>query len=162
MICPVQGLEAYINVAGSLNIDLHSGYLFRPTCNSLVLDKPLSYEAIYDRLQFYLNKLNINEGETPHSFRGSCAITFRDIAKTANQNSNFATDTLMQHIGWATEWSASHYSRSQRLDQAANMSRAMSVSCDCLPSSTDTNGYFDHQELSKAFTDIPSTFIHNS
>jgi integrase len=147
-LCPVEGLQQYISIAGSMGITLSSGYLFRPTCLNMVLDKSLSYAAIYERFQFYLNQLGINEGETPHSFRGGCAITFREVAQ-ANQASS--TEALMQHVGWATEWSAAHYSRSHKQEYAATMARAMSFSCENLLSKADGNGFMDHSELAKAF-----------
>ena len=120
MICPVEGLKLYLEIAKSHGIDLSRGYLFRPTQRNMVLLQPLSYEAVYDRLKFYLSILDIYEGETPHSFRGGCAITLRETSKKQSQ------EGLMNHLGWSTEWSANHYSRSQVRDQATNMAETMS------------------------------------
>jgi len=150
MICPVQGLETYAGTAVTSGISLQTGYFFRPTNSSMVLEKPLSYEVTYDRLQFYLNTLGINEGETPHSFRGGCAITFRGISKNADASN--AMESLMGHVGWSTEWSASHYSRNTQSDQAARMSEAMSKSCENILSDGTQFGFVEAHELPPAFT----------
>ena len=101
MICPVRGLSQYIELASSLGVDMRSGYLFRPTCQNKVLAAPLSYEAIYDRLKFYLNILDINGGETPHSFRSGCAITFREFSKRTQGDAS-SIENVMQHVGWTS------------------------------------------------------------
>lgn len=120
MLCPVLGLSKYMEIASSLKIDLTTGYLFRPvTSEGLVMDSALSYESIYDRLKHYLNKLGINDGETPHSLRAGCAITMRSIATSSD------LEPIKSHIGWASNSSAELYTRSTSADQAASMARAM-------------------------------------
>ena len=106
-------------MARSVGIKTNPDYFFRLTIN-----QPLRYKSIYDRLQFYLNILAINDGETPHSFRGDCAVALRQHL-TKNANENTAPDALMQHMGWANPWSAAHYAR---VDQASAISEAMARS----------------------------------
>ena len=75
-ICPVLGLEKYVNESKKLNINLGNGYLFRALSASrkVVLDNPVTSAAMSDRFQKYLSAVNIFEGETLHGLRGACAI----------------------------------------------------------------------------------------
>lgn len=45
------------------------------TENGRVLDAPVTYSAMYERLKFHLKILGIDEGDTPHSLRAGCAIS---------------------------------------------------------------------------------------
>jgi integrase len=143
VLCPVVALERYFAVANRYGIDLSSGYLFRPIIRDLLLDRPLSYEAVYARLKFYLRSLGLDEGETPHSFRGGCAIS---LHAAAGGDKDLAS--VMQHIGWATEASAKHYARSDRGNQAVANANLMAK----LHTATNVERQFvDEQDLDKAF-----------
>ena len=147
-ICPVKALELYVQESSKIGVDLHTGYLFRPLVNKIVSNVPLSYEAIYSRLKWYLNELDINEGETPHSFRGGCAITF------GQEKSSSSLPDIMQHVGWNSETSANHYSRNTRLSQAANMSQAMSQwlgGVSYLEAGSADKGFIEESDLKTAF-----------
>lgn len=65
--------------AAKLDMHLSPGYLFCPVVNDLVLDSALTYSSVYERLKFYINVLNMDEGETPPSFRGACALSFKIV-----------------------------------------------------------------------------------
>lgn len=120
MICPVAGLQRYMEVAKALKVDLRTGFLFRPiSSQGVVLEQPLSGEAIYDRLKCYLGKLGIDQGETPHSLRGGSAISLLSCQKSQN------LDGVMKHVGWASNQSAQLYTRSAQSDQAAALSKSM-------------------------------------
>jgi hypothetical protein len=55
---------------------LTGGYVFRPIDSySNISDKPLTSSAVNGRVKSFLFKLNLWEGETPHSTRGGCALT---------------------------------------------------------------------------------------
>ena len=55
VICPVKGVEQYVEVARELGVDLTKGYLFRPTTsNNGVQDSPFSSSAADTRLKVYL------------------------------------------------------------------------------------------------------------
>jgi integrase len=118
-ICPVAGLEQYMTKAGDLGIDLSTGYIFRSIDRSrqVVLDDHVSYSAMYDRLKYYLAVLNIDEGETPHSLRGGCAITLA-LASGCSQN-------VMDHVGWASEGSFDRYSRARKMACASSVSSVL-------------------------------------
>lgn len=60
-----------------------------------VLDAPVTYSAMYERLKFYLKILGIDEGETPHSLHAGCAITL------AIGGGKVQADGIMSHIGWS-------------------------------------------------------------
>ena len=72
IVCPVFGIEKYVSGAAGLGINLKLGYLFRILDRSRkqVLEVPVSHSVMYGRLKQYLRELGIDEGETPHSFRG--------------------------------------------------------------------------------------------
>jgi hypothetical protein len=111
-----------MELAKSSDIDLSRGYLFRPV-NQLgeVENRPLSYEAIYDRLKHYLGLLDLDAGETPHSIRAGCAISLRSVS-TSDTSIN---QIIGNHVGWFSEGSVAHYTRSQQFDQASKLSKAM-------------------------------------
>lgn len=114
-ICPVRGLERYFAEAKRLGIDMSSGYLFRMVTESgRVINEPMSYSSIYERLKCYLITLGIDEGETPHSLRAGCAVHM------CFSNAAHDVHDLMNHVGWATESSAKYYSRYDTLLDASN------------------------------------------
>ena len=110
LLCPVFALEQYIQGAKKIGVDLATGYLFRPVTNGgRVLCSPLSYSVTYERLKYYLNILHIDEGETPHSLRGGCAIT---LARTGD---SCTRETVMDHVGWRSSKSLDRYTRLPKL-----------------------------------------------
>jgi hypothetical protein len=118
MICPVVGLETYFEVAHSLGIDLSKGFLFRPVLRNSVRERPLLYEATYQRLKHYLSVIGAYQGEiTPHSLRNGCAISVRALS-SEESSVDKGLGGLMQHIGWSAESSAKHYARIDKMDQA--------------------------------------------
>ena len=138
-ICPVKGIDDYVRIAASLGINLKTGFLFRPTSHDKVINAPLSYDAIYERLDLYLTSLGIKEGETPHSLRSGCALSL--------QSAGIEKSSSMQHIGWASETSASHYARSSRVHQA-NIMRGIVTGPLTGYNSVD---HIDHNRLEKTF-----------
>jgi integrase len=143
MVCPVLALEKYLAVAARYGIQLSTGYLIRPVINDTVMDRPLSYEVIYARLKFYLKSLGIDDGETPHSFRGGCAISLH-----AASGGERDLGALMQHIGWASESSARHYARADSSNQAVANANLLAN----LETSAIAEGQFlGGQVLAKAF-----------
>jgi hypothetical protein len=59
-ICPVKGLIDYVNFCRSCKVDLTRGYLFRVVSEiGSVLDKPVSYSVVYQRLIYYLTTLGM-------------------------------------------------------------------------------------------------------
>ena len=102
VVCAVQGIEKYISMARSLEIDLTDGYLFRTTSKTgTVVNAPVSSEAMGRRLKTYLEELGISEGETAHSFRSGCAIS---LALTGSRLAD-----IMDHVGWEKEHTAGYY-----------------------------------------------------
>jgi len=125
-ICPVVALEQYMDIAKKLNIDLNTGYLFRPVVDNLVRDDALSYSCVYERLKFYLGVLQLDEGETPHSFRGACALSFKSNQPSESLSSQDNLQRAMCHIGWRSAKSAAHYARHAQIDQAQRMAHRVS------------------------------------
>ena len=101
-LCPIKAIETYFAVASELRINLHTGYLFRPTDNhGVVLNSPLKSNAAQARLLLYLKEATIYDGETLHSFRSGSAITL------ALCGSPLAD--IMSHVGWTNKPTALYY-----------------------------------------------------
>ena len=125
LICPVKGIQDYLHITKSLGITLQCGYLFRPLTDfGRVINEPLSYSAIYERLREYLSRLGIYDGETPHSFRAGCAVHM------LMTNSAQSSDEMKRHIGWSTDMSVKYYSRETLLNDASSVADRLSKSVD--------------------------------
>lgn len=75
-ICPVRGIETYMEISSQLRVNLTTGFLFRPTNpQGAIVDAPYSSSAAEARLKLYLTQMGSNDGETLHGFRSGCAIT---------------------------------------------------------------------------------------
>lgn len=61
-----------------MGLNMSLGYLFRLLGKNklLVLDGYLFYLVVYERLKFYLEKLDIGEGEIFYSLRRGCVMIF--------------------------------------------------------------------------------------
>ena len=108
VICPVIGLERYVEGVAEMGVNVRQGFLFRPldTGKKKVLDEGVSTSAMYSRLRSYLKTLGLDEGETTHSIRGGggCAVTMA--------LSGYGTsEDIMKHVGWFSENSLERYSR---------------------------------------------------
>lgn len=102
IICPIRGIELYMDVARQIGIDLTKGYLFRPTTpDNGIKNAPLSSSTAEARLKLYLQDMKADQGETLHGFRSGCAIT---LALTGADLSE-----IMEHIGWARRHTALYY-----------------------------------------------------
>ena len=85
----------YFHVAKQMGVDLSHGYLFRPVSpGGSVLSQGMSYACVYDRLKHYLGILDIDSGESPHSFRHGCAVVMATLPQVESSNSK-----MMEHIG---------------------------------------------------------------
>lgn len=92
-ICPVQGMEQYMEVAQELKINLTRGYLFSPTNpQGDVLDAPLNSTMAEARLKVYLKEMGSDNGETLDGFRAGCAVTLALSGADLSE--------IMDHVGW--------------------------------------------------------------
>lgn len=78
-------------------IDLGRGYLFRPLNRSRTgfLDEPLKSPALKKRVQVHLEKANLFEGETLHSFR-------RSAVQHAAKIEGYDVEKLMKRGRWSS------------------------------------------------------------
>lgn len=115
-ICPVFGIEKYISGAAKMGVNLKLGYLFRilNRTRKCILEIPASYSVMYGRLKSYLRELGIDEGETPHSIRGGCAVT---LAVSGFGNAQ----DIMDHIGWFSKNSFDRYSRLSKIAEKSTV-----------------------------------------
>ena len=101
-ICPIRGIEHYLDVARQIKVDLTRGYLFRPTSpKGGILDSPFSSAAAEARLKLYLKDMGVDDGETLHGFRSGCAITLA--------LSGIELSEIMDHVGSNRRHTALHY-----------------------------------------------------
>ena len=111
VLCPISGLFDYLRGAKGFGVSLDSGYLFRVVnARGEVLEHPMSYSVVYERLRSYLTLLGLYEGETPHSLRVGCAMTLSrsGVSDMAGVKSYF---------GWKTEGMAEHYANSKEYNK---------------------------------------------
>ncbi|CAH1798217.1 unnamed protein product [Owenia fusiformis] len=73
--------------------------------SGIILEEPLKYNAIHDRLKYYLATLGLDEGETPHSLRAGCALTMEHVLSGAATSSS----EVMRHVGCFTDESVQYY-----------------------------------------------------
>ena len=101
-ICPIRGIELYMDVARQIGINLTTSYLFRPTTtDNGVRDAALSSATAEARLELYLKEMKADEGETPHGFRSGYAITL--ALKDADLSE------IMEQVSWARRHTAFYY-----------------------------------------------------
>ncbi len=144
-ICPVTGLQRYVEMAGTLGIHLGPGHLFRLTQDGKVLNDPITYDAIYDRLKSYLTTLNIYAGETPHSLRGGCAVTLEAAGASPKQ--------MMHHVGWASPAMPRRYARADRVvdGQAAEKLAGMAADGTSNENAKEKFESMDYDNMALAF-----------
>lgn len=75
IICPVNDFVRYMSLRRLMGLDLQLGFFFRTTCGNSVTEQPFVSSAVYNRLKLYLQKINADEGETPHKSQERCSIT---------------------------------------------------------------------------------------
>jgi len=122
-VCPIVALNEYLEKSASqMKVNISQGYLLRLLDKQSVLDSPVSYSSVYERLRKYLTMLGIYEGETPHSFRAGCALTL-----TLSGAGSSVAD-LQQHIGWKSNVMPDKYVRGSEIrgqPVASNLARVM-------------------------------------
>ena len=75
-ICPIRGIERYMEVTRDIMVNFRCGYLFRPITPDLgINDVPFTSPVAESRLKGYLKEMNADNGETLHDFRSGCVIT---------------------------------------------------------------------------------------
>ena len=101
-ICPIRGIELYMDLARRMQVDLTKGHLFRPiTPNHGIRDAPFLSSTAEARLKTYLKEMKADDGETLHGFRAGCAITLALTGTDLTQ--------IMDHVGWTSRHTALYY-----------------------------------------------------
>lgn len=73
-------------IANLMSIDLREGFLFRATDpKDCVSPKPFVGSTVACRLRLHPKALNIDGGETMHSFRGGCSMTLSLLGASDDQ-----------------------------------------------------------------------------
>ena len=101
VVCPVKNFERYIAVTKSIRINLGQGFLFRVTRGNNVTQEPFTGSAVHGRLKFYLDQIQANDRETPHSSRSGCSITLSLLGASK--------EAVADHVGWASTKMVDHY-----------------------------------------------------
>ena len=104
-ICPVTGLEMYLNICKAIKVDVRSGFLFRAVSRQgTITQRALEPTAAQARLRLYVNELRSSLSSphlTLHGFRSGAAISMALADVTLDQ--------IMDHVGWKTSKTALHY-----------------------------------------------------
>ena len=105
--CPVQGIEVYLKIAASLQVDIYRSYLFRSlTKEGKVSHQGFTSAAAQARLKTYCGALAVKwkgQNFTLHSLRGGAAVSLA--------LSDIPIHQIMDHIGWKSSKQAMHYIR---------------------------------------------------
>lgn len=118
--CPVNDLRKYLEFCKENGFVLTGGYVFRPIdAHSTISDKPLTSSTVNGRLKSYLCKLNLWEGETPHSTRGGCALTLAWMG--------IDQESIKQHVGWKSDTMFHHYTVGNDMCSRYASAKALSV-----------------------------------
>ncbi|KAL9951351.1 hypothetical protein ACROYT_G044002 [Oculina patagonica] len=126
-ICPVRGIERYMEVTRDIRVDLTRGYLFRPITPDLgIKDTPFTSSAAESRLKGYLKEMNADNGETLHGFRSGCAIT---LALTGADLAE-----IMDHVGWTRRHTALYYMQLAKVLNPAGASARLASNIGTEPS----------------------------
>ena len=96
-----QNFQRYIAVTKSIRINLGQGFLFRVTKGNNVTQEPFSGSAVHGRLKFYLDQIQANDRETPHSSRSGCSITLSLLGASK--------EAVADHVGWPSTKMVDHY-----------------------------------------------------
>lgn len=108
VLYPVQNLRFYVQYCRAANIDLSTGYLFRPTSpKGSVLDAPFLASSVHGRLTMYLKQLGIYDGESPHSFRSGTAIMLRLLGASK--------EDVARHVGWQSTQMVDLYTQTDKV-----------------------------------------------
>lgn len=130
-ICPVQGIELYVNMCGLLKLQLSPGFLFRSVSKSGGIScQGFETAAAQARLDNYTKKLKgqlSGERFTMHGFRSGAAVSLA-LAGVEMRN-------IMDHIGWRSSKTALHYIK---VKQVMNPAGAASVLADLDPQTGQT------------------------
>ena len=133
-ICPVRAIEEYMAISRQLQIDLTTGYLFRPTTpQGGVIDAPFSSSAAEARLKVYLKEMGADDRETLHGFRSGCAITLA--------LSGVELSEIMDHVGWSRRHTALHYLQLAKVLNPAGASATLAA--------TETDALMDWQDINE-------------
>ncbi len=116
--CPVTNIRYYVALAKKMSICLSPGYLFRVTDqHGNIKEDPFTGSAVANRLRKHLQDLNIDDGETMHSFRGGCSITLALLGTSC--------DDVAKHVGWKSSEMTSHYCQIDKVMSNADTSSTL-------------------------------------
>jgi len=148
-LCPIKGIETYVEIAQELGISLSSGYLFRATNQQgHIVDKPLLSSTAESRLKKYLRDGHIDNGKTLHSFRSGCAVTLT-LPGSLLQD-------VMSHAGWTNSKTALYYLKLVDVLRAG-APRDLLASNSYLPQSQEASRVYLVTDLKNFVTAFPAT-----
>lgn len=128
-LCPLKKILSYIDFCEKNNINLNSGFFFRPLSASQkeISDVPFSSSTANSRLKMYLQKTKQWEGETPHSYRSGCALTLSWLG--------ISNEQIKTHVGWKSDTMLQHYTKANEMCNLSSSAQAMSKCTTLLDSS---------------------------
>lgn len=109
-VCPVSNLKLSVQLSDLMKIDLRDGYLSRVSDRKgNISNSPFIGSTIANRLHAHLTALNIDDGETMHSFSSGCSITLSLLGASDQQVAN--------HVGWRSLETARYYMQADKVMQ---------------------------------------------
>ena len=114
-----------------INVDIPQSYLFRATNKAgHVSGKPFIGSFVYNRFKQYLKDPGRDDGETPHSLRAGCSITFEllGVSKSA----------FAKQLGWRTSNMADRYNDLEQIVKPDHTVEILSSSASSQASSCAT------------------------
>ena len=116
--CPIANLKLYILLCDHMHVNLRHGFLFRSTDKQgRVTDQPFVGSAVTNRLKKYLSELQLEEGETAHSFRTGCSITLSLLGASL--------EDVAKHVGWRSLSTAAYYTQTEAVMNPASTSSVL-------------------------------------
>jgi len=104
-VCPVRGLEIYLNICKLIKVNVLAGFLFRTVSKQgRITSRALEPAAAQARLDVYVKNLEgrlSNPFFTLHGFRSGAAVSLA--------LADVSLDKIMDHVGWKSSRTALHY-----------------------------------------------------
>ena len=134
-VCPVSNLKLYVQLSDLMKIDLRDGYLFRVSDRKgNISNSPFIGSTIANRLHAHLTPLNMDDGETMHSFRSGCSITLSLLGASDQQVTN--------HVGWRSLETARYDMQADKVMQLSQPASLLAEGTTSGPDGRNSAAYF--------------------
>ena len=138
--CPVKTFERYIADAKLITINLGQDFSFCVTKGNSVTHESFTGFAVHGRLKFYLDQIQANDGETPHSSCSGCSITLSLFRASK--------ESVADHVGWAS---------TRMVDYCIDLRSVLRPDAPAALLSAEASGFpFNVEKVYKSYGDVSS------